>query len=297
MENSLMYYTQQSVVTNPGKHQTSFDELPGDIATLVKIVQGLITHRDSSHLYGLELTEKRKNEGETRYVSQILERIIEYDSSSLKIIRPPEKRFSGTCRDFQVLLCSILRYKGIPARVRCGFAGYFTDKWEDHWLCEYWNNQQGKWILVDANVDDVECKAYNVTLDILNVPHDKFIFAGTAWQRCRKNKVDPQQFGVSSINIFGIWFVRNNVIRDLAALNRMEMLPWDEWGLADKEFDIMTENELKLIDEAAQLTINDSQFTAMRNLYESKEVLRVPKIVKSHTTYSGVQMVKLKSAE
>nr|WP_246715041.1 hypothetical protein [Rhizobium sp. BK196] len=34
------------------------------------------------------------------------------------------------------MLCAFLRNKGIPARVRCGFASYFSAEWEHHWLCE-----------------------------------------------------------------------------------------------------------------------------------------------------------------
>ena len=28
----------------------------------------------------------------------------------------------------------------------------------------------------------------------------------------------------------GLWFVAGNVMRDFAALNNMEMLPWDVWA-------------------------------------------------------------------
>jgi hypothetical protein len=37
---------------------------------------------------------------------------------------------------------------------------------------------------------------------------------------------------VWSIGIAGLWFMAGSVVRDLAALNKREMLPWDYWGIA-----------------------------------------------------------------
>jgi hypothetical protein len=32
------------------------------------------------------------------------------------------------------------------------------------------------------------------------------------------------------MDMYGLWFIAGNVLRDFAALNNMEMLPWDVWG-------------------------------------------------------------------
>lgn len=292
--NTLDYYSQQSPVSDPQKYEANFKNLSSDIKELVKIVQGIITHRDSSDFYHLELTEERKQEGETRYVPKIVEKVLEHDDEPLNVTRTPDKRFSGVCRDFEIILTSILRSKGIPARLRCGFAGYFSDFYEDHWLTEYWNETEKRWVLVDANVDDVEREAYHVTIDINDVPYGPYLFAGDVWLQCRQGKLDPNNFGVSSIGAQGMWFIRNNVIRDLAALNKVEVLPWDEWGLADKEFEDMTEDELKIIDEAARLAIDNDRFEEMKAFYEDQPLLKAPRIINSHTTYSGLQKVELK---
>jgi len=47
-----------------------------------------------------------------------------------------------------------------------------------------------------------------------------------------------------------IGFVRGHVIQDLAALNKMELLLWDVWGLMQAELD----TGLALVDEAAEFT-------------------------------------------
>ena len=62
----------------------------------------------------------------------------------------------------------------------------------------------------------------------LDVPRDQFLVAGDAWQLCRAGKADPMDFGI--LDLFGWWMIAGNVVRDLAALNNREMLPWDCWG-------------------------------------------------------------------
>jgi len=46
-----------------------------------------------------------------------------------------------------------MRHKGIPSRVRCGFANYFErGKHVDHWVAEYWLASEHRWLLVDAEL-------------------------------------------------------------------------------------------------------------------------------------------------
>lgn len=40
--------------------------------------------------------------------------------------------------------------------------------------------------------------------------------------------IDPSAFGI--LDMHGLWFIAGNLIRDIAALNNREMLPWDVWG-------------------------------------------------------------------
>jgi transglutaminase-like putative cysteine protease len=47
---------------------------------------------------------------------------------------------AGRCNSYALMLVSMLRANGVPARSRCGFGAYFNPpKFEDHWVCEYWN--------------------------------------------------------------------------------------------------------------------------------------------------------------
>jgi hypothetical protein len=64
----------------------------------------------------------------------------------------------------------------------------------------------------------------------LDVPRDRFLVAGDAWLQCRAGQADLSRFGIQFAGLRGLWFVAGSIVRDVAALNGAEMLPWDVWG-------------------------------------------------------------------
>jgi len=58
------------------------------------------------------------------------------------------------------------------ARSRCGFATYFADPGtcEDHWICEYWDSAQKRWVKVDPQIDPFQ-KSLISALVILEIDH------------------------------------------------------------------------------------------------------------------------------
>ena len=76
---------------------------------------------------------------------------------------------------------------------------------------------------------------------------------------------NPFRFGYESETI-GMEVIRNNLLHDLACLNKLELTPWDYWELSFIQFDRLTEDELALLDHAAILTLggNDGALAARR---------------------------------
>lgn len=143
-------------------------------------------------------------------------------------------RFSppSTKSTFSVLLCGLLRAHGIPARARCGFARYFVPgRGEDDWVCETWSAADSRWVLVDAQLDSVQQAAFQTSLDPLDVSRDDFLPGGLVWSQCRSGAADWSEFGLSVIHESGVRFVVGDFVRDVAALNKVELLPWDSWGV------------------------------------------------------------------
>ncbi|MBI5304187.1 MAG: transglutaminase domain-containing protein [Chloroflexi bacterium] len=294
MTNPLEYYAQPGKMTDPRAHAPLLADLPRDLAALVRVVQGLLIHIFWAERYGLKLAEERKQEVQIRAVAQGLARIRELDSRPLSDPRALEQKLVGNCRHFSVMLVTLLKHQGVPARARCGFATYFLpNHYEDHWVAEYWNAAQSRWVLVDAQLDAFQREQLHVTFDPLDVPRDQFIVGGKTWQMCRIGHADPEAFGI--FNMHGLWFVRGDLVRDVASLNKMELLPWDSWGAINRRDEDLSADDLAFLDHVAELTCGDvPQFDAVRALYKNDDRLRVPPVI---TTYldKGAQQIEIES--
>jgi hypothetical protein len=292
MTNPLEFFATAGPMTSHGNQAPLLDALPGDIQSLVKVVQGLMIHIFWVESYGVTLTDSRREEVQMRPAALKFERIIELDRRPLVEPREPEKRLVGNCRDFSVLLTAMLRYQGVPARARCGFGRYLIPHhYEDHWVVEYWNASQQRWVLVDAQLDELQCRELAIQFDPLDVPRGQFVVGGKAWQLCRTGQVDPEKFGIFDMK--GLWFVRGNFIRDAASLNKVELLPWDSWGIIESTDKGLTPQDLDWLDNLAVLTCGDvPKFDRVRELYEGDDRLKVPTTIRSYTQ-AGMQEVDL----
>ncbi len=282
MESPQQYYLGHGPMTADGAASPEFNSMPSDLGELCNAIQGVLIHSDiAPWLYDVKLPEQRINEKHIRPLGQVLAQIHELAPGPLTVARPPKDRVAGVCRHFTQMLVTALRRQGIPARARVGFGAYFNPgKFEDHWVGEYWNAAQKRWTLVDPQLDAIQRKTFKVDFDPRDVPRDRFIIAGDAWQMCRSGRADPAAFGLSPINLNGLWFIAGNILRDLAALNRVELLPWDVWGVMPRTDAEITPEQMALFDKLAALTMaGDEAFPEVRRIYESDDRLRVPSVV------------------
>jgi hypothetical protein len=291
MEGILEYYRQHNRTTDPGNHRDLLVGLPGSIPDLVEIVQGLVADKDFLDLHGVNPDKVRL--ADTRYFDAILSRLKAMDARPLFERRKPANLFVGSCRDYALVLCALLRHRGVPARLRCGFGRYFgnPDLFDDHWVCEYWSSDDHRWILVDANLDPVVRQKHLISVNTLDLPRDAFVVAGDAWRLVRSGQVNPDRFGVSSIGIHGLWFVRGSVLRDLAALNRVEALPWDYWGVADDR-DSFPPEQLELLDRAAAAISAATDLECLETHYRQDQ-FRMPDRIKSYSPFNGLTEISV----
>jgi hypothetical protein len=263
----LATYATPGLMTDPGPYASSFDALPRDVGDLVKAVQGVMLHIFWVERYGVALSEERKGEVQLRRADQKLARLFELDGRPLNEARVHERKLVGNCRDFSVMTAAVLRHQGVPARARCGFGTYFIpDHYEDHWVAEYWHAGEERWVLVDAQLDGLMQEVLKLDFDPLDVPRDRFIVGGKAWQLCRSGQVDPDSFGI--FDMHGLWFVQGNLIRDALAFSKVELLPWDHgWGYLTEAGG--AEAALRVMDHLAALTLeDDAAFAEIRALTE-----------------------------
>ena len=122
--------------------------------------------------------------------------------------------------------------------------------------------------MVDAQIDDRQRKMFAITLDTLDVKRDEFLVAGDAWTLCRSGKAEPGNFGI--LDMHGLWFIASNIVRDVAALNNREMLPWDVWGAMQRDDARL---DLAFFDHLAGLTHDpDRHFAELRALYKDRRI-------------------------
>lgn len=240
-----------SPMSDPRSQASLIGALPHDIGGLCRAIQGVLLHADWCTAYGLDAEHFGPDARTTLPLERRLRSIVDRDSRPLDSPRAFPVRSPGTCRDYALMLCGVLRHRGVPARVRCGFAAYFSDgPWEDHWVCEYRHSGDGRWRRADAQLDEVQRRLLGVAFDITDVPEDMYVTAAEAWQRCRTSRDDAARFGHGAAK--GLWFVRVNVVRDHYALNDAETSPWDTWRQASGAHLVVSEADRGATDDIAR---------------------------------------------
>ena len=229
-------------------------DLPADSGAAAEVARGVLVHRDWAPYLELEFEADRLADQHLRSTREVVERILQIDPAPLVQERSGPDHMVGVCRHFTTLHVSLLRHAGIPARARVGFARYFSPRWEDHWITEWWDGT--RWVRTDAQVGPAAAEILGMKFDPADQPPGEFLTGGEAWLACRNGDEDPAQFGIFDIR--GLFFVAGNVQNDLAAMNKLELLPWDLWGtFGGPPGWEPTEAELATADELARTLIAD----------------------------------------
>ncbi len=288
-------YASQSPVTDPGDLADRLDVVPGDLASLQRAACQLVFHyRGDGDFAQNGIAAERIAEIDTRYADRMLRRLVELRDVPLGRERLPHQRLVGCCRDFTVLFLALARRKGVPARARVGFATYFVAGWNvDHEIAEVWDAAEQRWRLVDPELHEGHRDPTDgAVIDPLDVSPDRFIVAPRAWLACRAGAADPGRFvvdpGLDIPQTRGWPYLVHNLLHDLAALNKQEMVLWDSWGLA--ECDVLSDEQLDMLDHVAEVMISGTATVDdLRDLYRRSE-LRVPPEITSYSPAAGAPL-------
>jgi hypothetical protein len=117
---------------------------------------------------------------------------------------------------------------------------------------EVWDGDTQSRRFADPHLDAVMIEHNWISFDPLDVSADQFLTAGRSWQLCRQGQANPYQFGIGDFR--GEWMIRKCMVSDLAALNKYEMLDWDNWGIMLNQGGIKDRAELELLDAIAEVT-------------------------------------------
>ena len=175
------------------------------------------------------------------------------------INRQAKDKVHVTCRSQAIIVASIVKAKGIPARARSGFAEYikYDGIYYDHWITEYYDKKEGRWKLVDP---DMHCPAHKIEFDLNDIPYDKFLFGANAYLGVRQNKYKPETILYSSdpptlglkASIRGLFYDFHSLMN-----NEIIFLHMPKY-IQDKKFEL-SEDEYEELDKLAGLMLNPNE--------------------------------------
>jgi Transglutaminase-like superfamily len=279
-ETAATFYSSQSRFTDPRAMAWWLDGVRSDLTGIHEAASGLVFHYTArGDITGHGFAAGRIAEIDERYADVLLTRLHELDPAPPGGDRAPTDRVVGCCRDSTLLLVAMARQHGIPARARVGFSMYLEPEWAmDHVVGEVWDRDEARWRLVDAQF------AEHGAVDVLDVPRELFLTGPEAWAQCRAGLLDPDRFVVSpnrKERFLRSWpQLTHNLVQDLAALNKHEMVLWDVWGLLDDETVDAEDLAPKLDALAEVLHAPDLTLKQILSLFDDPD-WRVPETVTS----------------
>ena len=126
------------------------------------------------------------------------------------------------------------------------------------------------WVRVDSEIFGLEVLPHPEELE-----PGEFLSGGEAWTAYREGRIDASSFGVYGTDNWGPGEIRGNLVKDLAALNKVEMLPWDVWGRMQAAYKDQAGTDYDdLLDEVAAACAADEP-AVLTGLY-ARDELRVP---------------------
>ncbi len=283
MPDELDFYRQHSAMSDPGSFTQVWDAVNPTIENMAATIQPLVFHyRGDGPFAENGIAAERIAEVNLRYAEEMLARIAAEKPITPGAARQPHERMVGCCRDWALLLVSLARHHGYAARSRVGFASYFADGWWiDHTVAEIWDESRQRWRLVDAQLPEPRTLPSGERVDPADLTRDVFLPGLDAWRRVRAGELAADTFVVAPEipvpQLRGIPYLWHNVVLDLAALNRQEMILWDVWGIDTEE---VNDTGAALLDKAAAAGSLDD----WRQLY-AMDAFRVPEAVLSFRPY------------
>jgi len=261
----LDFYRQYSSFTDPGEYEYLYKNLPDSLQELCRLIRSqYINYGWELDKYRELIPQERWNEsGKYPTVKSALEGLLSHDSRGLVKDRKPEDRLMLICRDNALLMVSMLKYRGIPARVRYGFAPYLIPGFHaNHVICEVWNEKENRWMLVDPSADKID------------FAREEFDFSYDVWLKMQKKEIDPQLYGMPGMNEYnGSPLMTSVICYDLASILGNEYpigqySPILDYVFQNKQF---TAEQVEILNRISELikSLDANNISELQKIYNS----------------------------
>ena len=283
----LEFYKQTSTFTDLGYYKNFAKELPNDIEELCLLQRKQIIHpvilkdndiRNKKECFWGDMTKiplsRLKFEDDIFPTAQsIIAELLRKNPNYTKE-REAKDKVHVTCRGQAILLASILKAKGIPARARSGFAPYikYNGVAFDHWITEYYDEKEKRWKLVDADMCCDEIK-----FNPQDIPYEEFVSSAKAYLGLRQNKYksetilyasNPPTLGLKAA-LRGLFYDFHSLMNDEIIFLHMPKY------IQNKNFELSEEEYIEL-DNLANLMLDpDKNFEKLQDIWETNEKFRI----------------------
>lgn len=217
-QKSMYDYTGLSRLTDPGVNSHMLDDLPSDVKGICDIATVQLVHYRMLSQWEIPRDDWTIVSSQ-HHIKDILDTLKVKGIGNLSEDRILDNRIMAACTKESIFLTSLLRHKGIPARIRVGYLTnlYRGDKamefWErvntyerrgsidmdiwnswtksnidinrsiEHFVTEYWDKSQKKWRILDARPEFVEYHGVELENDYHLKEKENFEFAWQVWKR------------------------------------------------------------------------------------------------------------------
>ncbi len=284
----LHHYTQYGMFTNPGLYESYLQSLPDDIEEIGKLIRWSLIHRttlewenggtNTDLKFGdmKQVPWYRQAEDDNLVTTAaMLAELFRRDKRGFTMEMKVENKLILTCRFAAILMASILKSKGIPARVRSGFAGYWdgAEVSSDHWITQYWNKKEKRWVTID-----VDGSFHEVGFNLYDIPDGKFDYSADAWIGVRNGTIDGTHFWNAG-GYEGLTAISLELFYDYHCLMNNEIIYLHHPSFINvQKFGKTGENWLKEIDALAALMQNpDENFDTLQKMWDEKKDFRIMK--------------------
>ena len=288
---SRFNYLQYGRLTDPQENEYLLQELPDNLEEMCDIANVQSVHHTMMSQWKIPRSEWKVARA-NHDIKDILDTLKVKGDGSLSTNRKLEDRIFGACTKESIFSTSMLRAKGIPARIR---VGYFTNLYSgdkalefwrnvnnfsnttpmdsvqfdeytlymkrvnksiEHWVTEYWDKDKEVWRVLDIRPEYV--RAYGIDVDY-HMPDQYYEFAYEAWQKI--NDPDFENDAYSEGDLDGRSHIRYQMLLDFYSL-----LNHDIPGVFDDDGNYIGKNE------------DNEEITFLRKKYEElteKEILEL----------------------
>jgi formylglycine-generating enzyme len=270
-ESVLDFYKQYSTFTDPGEYAYLYKNLPDSLPELCSLIKSQFIHPFDELPQYSELIPKERWKESVNYptVKSILKGLLSYDSRGLVKDRKPQNRLVLGCHECAIMLASILKYKNIPARVRCGHATYIIPGFHgSHTICEVWNKNDKRWMLVDPSTN------------MIDFSRNQFDFSNDTWIQMQEGKIDPNLYGLPGIYT-GVGSIVGAISPDLAYLLGNEY-PLNQYApMSDSVFknNKLTKEQTEILNRISKLmkSLDATNLSKLQEIYDNTPQIQMTK--------------------